>query len=96
MKTTRLNNLPGRFGFLLINDFTLISLSSAIEPLRMANRICGENDYRWKTLSMTGKPVLASDGLSINVDCGSVVAGVWKKTPANHCPYGCGRSISRV
>jgi len=70
MKIKRSNNLPSRFGFLLINDFTLISLSSAIEPLRMANRICGENDYSWKTLSTTGKPVLASDGLSINVDCG--------------------------
>jgi transcriptional regulator GlxA family with amidase domain len=70
MKTTRTNNLPSRFGFLLLNDFTLISLSSAIEPLRMANRICGENDYAWKTLSMTGDAVFASDGLSINVDCG--------------------------
>jgi transcriptional regulator GlxA family with amidase domain len=70
MKTKKSNNLPSRFGFLLINDFTLISLSSAIEPLRMANRICGENDYGWKTLSMTGNPVSASDGLCINVDCG--------------------------
>jgi len=70
MKTTRKSNLPCRFGFLLLNDFTLISLSSAIEPLRMANRIYGENDYSWKTLSMTGDAVSASDGLSVNVDNG--------------------------
>ena len=68
MKTTKTNNLPSRFGFLLLNDFTLISLSSAIEPLRMANRIGDTNDYAWKTLSMTGEAVLASDGLSVNVD----------------------------
>jgi transcriptional regulator GlxA family with amidase domain len=70
MKTAKTNKLPSRFGFLLLNDFTLFSLSSAIEPLRMANRICGDNDYGWKTLSMTGDAVSASDGLCINVDGG--------------------------
>ena len=70
MKSTRSNQLPSRFGFLLLNDFTLISLSSAVEPLRMTNRICGDNDYGWKTLSITGEPVCASDGLCVNVDHG--------------------------
>ena len=62
--------LPTHFGFLLVNDFTLISMSSAVEPLRMANRICDRNIYQWKVISETGAPVFASDGLSINVDCG--------------------------
>jgi transcriptional regulator GlxA family with amidase domain len=70
MKTAKSNQLPSRFGFLLLNDFTLISLSSAMEPLRMANRICGEIDYAWKTLSITGAAVCASDGLSVNVNSG--------------------------
>ncbi len=39
MDTITSIGLPTRFGFLLLNDFTLISLSSAVEPLRMANRI---------------------------------------------------------
>ncbi len=60
--------LPTRLGFLLIHDFTLISMSSAIEPLRMANRICDEDIYVWRTFSESGSPVTASDGLSINVD----------------------------
>jgi transcriptional regulator GlxA family with amidase domain len=60
--------LPTRFALLLINDFTLISMSSAIEPLRMANRISGKAVYEWKTLSETGEAVSASDGLSVNVD----------------------------
>ena len=59
-----------RFGFLLVNDFTLISMSSAVEPLRMANRISKKETYRWKTISESGGPVCASDGLSVNVDCG--------------------------
>jgi len=68
--------LPTRIGFLLINDFTLISLSSAIEPLRMANRICGDEVYVWRTISESGGPVTASDGLSVNVDAGIDDEGV--------------------
>jgi transcriptional regulator GlxA family with amidase domain len=34
----------------------------------MADRIGGGNEYAWKTLSMTGEAVSASDGLSVNVD----------------------------
>ena len=67
--------LPTRFGFLLVADFTLISMASAIEPLRMANRICKREVYRWKTLSETGTAVRASNGLSVNVDSGIDDAG---------------------
>jgi transcriptional regulator GlxA family with amidase domain len=70
MKPTTNKKLPTRFGFLLVNDFTLISLSSAIEPLRMANRLSKSNSYSWRTISESGQAVAASDGLSINVDCG--------------------------
>ncbi len=45
-------------------------MSSALEPLRMANRICRSKNYTWTTISETGEPVTASDGLSINVDRG--------------------------
>ena len=62
--------LPTRFGFLLIDDFTLISLSSAVETLRMANRLSGCEVYEWSTISKDGAPVRASDGLVINVDFG--------------------------
>jgi transcriptional regulator GlxA family with amidase domain len=62
--------LPRRFGFLLINDFTLISMSSAVEPLRMANRLSGSNFYSWRTIGETGEDVVASDGLSVNAEFG--------------------------
>ena len=70
MSNDTIPTLPTRFGFLLIDVFTLISMSSAVEPLRMANRICGRKVYRWKMISATGEAVTASDGLSINVDAG--------------------------
>lgn len=70
MTTFSRGEYPTRFGFLLINDFTLISLASAVEPLRMANRICREDHYAWRTISASGEPVSASDGLQTIVDRG--------------------------
>jgi transcriptional regulator GlxA family with amidase domain len=61
--------LPTRFGFLLVNDFTLISMSSAVETLRMANRLARQDIYSWKTISAKGGAIAASDGLSVVADC---------------------------
>ncbi|MBS9404747.1 GlxA family transcriptional regulator [Halomonas sp. TRM85114] len=55
-------------GFLLLDNFTLISLATAIEPLRMANQLAGRELYRWYTLSIDGLPVKASDGLQVAPD----------------------------
>lgn len=51
------------FAFLLLPDFSMIALSSAIEPLRMANRLRGVPCYRWTLLSTDGLPVCASNGI---------------------------------
>ena len=59
---------PRSVGFLLLDDFTLISLASAVEPLRMANQLSGKELYRWLTLSKGGNPVSASAGLKITPD----------------------------
>ncbi|MFP8968470.1 GlxA family transcriptional regulator [Pokkaliibacter sp. CJK22405] len=55
-------------GFLLLDHFTMISLATAIEPLRMANQLSGRELYRWHTLSLDGKPVMASDGIQVIPD----------------------------
>ena len=68
MTSNAQRQLPTRFGFLLIDDFTLISMSSAVETLRMANRLSRREIYRWQTVSEDGDSVRASDGLSVNVD----------------------------
>ncbi|MBB3191257.1 GlxA family transcriptional regulator [Halomonas cerina] len=60
-------------GFLLLDNFTLISLASAIEPLRMANQLAGRELYRWFTLSLDGGPVVASDGLTVTPDAATSV-----------------------
>ena len=70
MARVGLRDLPKTFGFLLLDDFTLMSMSSAIETLRMANRAAGSRVYRWRMISPDGEAVTASDGLSINADFG--------------------------
>ena len=59
---------PKNIGFLLLNNFTLISFSSAIEPLRLANHALKEKIYTWSTFSEKGETVLSSDGININID----------------------------
>ncbi|XKH61797.1 GlxA family transcriptional regulator [Halomonas sediminis] len=59
---------PQAIGFLLLENFTLFSLASAIEPLRMANQLAGRELYRWFTLSIDGEPISASDGLKVTPD----------------------------
>lgn len=59
---------PYRIGFLLIDNFTLVALASAIEPLRMANQLTGSELYTWQLLTRDGDTVKASDGISIAPD----------------------------
>jgi transcriptional regulator GlxA family with amidase domain len=56
------------FGFLLVPDFSMIAFTSAIEPLRLANRCSGKALYGWRIFSPDGLPVAASNGVSIAVD----------------------------
>ncbi|WP_236037280.1 choline metabolism transcriptional regulator GbdR [Marinomonas vulgaris] len=57
-----------KVGFLLLDHFTMIALASSIEPLRMANQLSAEELYSWNLISEDGKPVTASDGLTLTPD----------------------------
>ena len=60
---------PARVGFLLIDDFALMSFASAVEPLRAANSLAGRRLYEWLILTVDGKEISASNGLTIKPDC---------------------------
>ncbi|MEC9177214.1 MAG: GlxA family transcriptional regulator, partial [Pseudomonadota bacterium] len=51
--------------FLLVHDFSLIAFASAIEPLRLANRVAGRELYRWRITSLDGQVVVASGGVPV-------------------------------
>ena len=55
--------LPQRIGFILIPRFSMIAFTSALEPLRLANRASGRELYTWSLHSADGGPVSASNGI---------------------------------
>lgn len=57
-----------RFGFLLAPRFSMMSLSSAIEPIRVANRLLGRSAFEWRTCSTDAKSVSASNDLVIEAE----------------------------
>lgn len=54
---------PTSYGFLLLGNYSMIAVSSAIEVLRMANQLGREEFYKWGTFTLDGEPVHASNGL---------------------------------
>lgn len=66
--TTSVKPKTQNVGFLLLDNFTMIALASAVEPLRMANQLSGRELYSWCTITEEGEPVLASDGIRITPD----------------------------
>ena len=55
-----------RFVFLTLPNYSLIALASAVEALRMANRVTKQDVYAWTIASLDGTPQQASNGLSMS------------------------------
>ena len=56
---------PQTFVFLLLDGLSMMSLTSAIEPLRSLNRLVRREAYRWRLASLEGAPVAASNGIPL-------------------------------
>jgi transcriptional regulator GlxA family with amidase domain len=54
-----------RYAFLTLPNYSLIAVANALEPLRMANRVVGQDVYEWALVSLDGRPVLASSHLDL-------------------------------
>lgn len=59
---------PVHYGFLLLPNYSMIAVSSALEALRMANQLGREEFYSWSMHTMDGDSVTASNGLNIVAD----------------------------
>ncbi|MEC9310567.1 MAG: GlxA family transcriptional regulator [Pseudomonadota bacterium] len=56
--------------FALVEDFSHLAFANAVEPLRIANMVSGEDLYRWSILSEDGVSARASNGSATLVDTG--------------------------
>lgn len=68
-----------RIGFLLIEDFSLMSFSTAVEPLRAANLLAERQLYSW-TIIAPSTAAASSNGarLSPDVVLSSIAADRWR------------------
>ncbi|MDT8878042.1 GlxA family transcriptional regulator [Halomonas saccharevitans] len=62
--------LPEAVGFLLLPRFSMMAFFSAVEPLRIANRIAARPLFDWQLISENGAPVTASNGMTLLADRG--------------------------
>ena len=60
--------------FILLENFSLLAFSSAIEPLRLANRMSKEKKFLWKLVSIDENEVTCSNGTKIKCDIGLDIA----------------------
>ena len=58
---------PRRFVFVLLEEFTMLCFSAAVESLRIANRMSGRDLYTWVLMSESGAPVRCSAGIEFVV-----------------------------
>lgn len=58
-------DLPQGFAFLLMPEFSMMPVTAAIEPLRIANRLAEKQLYTWQMYSVDGEAVAASNGFTI-------------------------------
>ena len=59
------NRVMRSFVFFLVPDFSMIAFATAIEALRLANRMLGYQTYKWRLASVDGQPVTASNGVEV-------------------------------
>ncbi len=59
---------PYRVDFLLIENFSMISFASAVEPLRIANKLLRQDKFVFRCISIDGETVAANGGLSMQVE----------------------------
>ena len=59
---------PLRLGFLMFQGFPMACLTSAIEPLRAANEICGRREFVWRLVAENTAPVRSSAEIGFQPD----------------------------
>ena len=58
---------PLKVTILVFSGSSIMCVASAIDPLRAANRICGETMFDWQTVSLDGGAAVTTSGLPVAV-----------------------------
>jgi len=74
---------PAHYLFVLLHDYSMIAFASALEPLRLANRMAGAKLYDWTLASENGETAMCSNGSEVRVKTG--LADVNRETTIMVC-----------
>ena len=58
-------HVPTRYGFLLVQEYSMMAFTAAVDQIRMANRLSGKLLYEWVVISDEGLPITASNDLTL-------------------------------
>lgn len=61
---------PTRVVLCLVPGFSIMGVASALEPLRIANRVSGREAFTWRVVSLDGASIAASNGITLGVNGG--------------------------
>src|SRR5215475_13673232 len=64
-----------RYGFLLLENFSLIALGTAVDPLRIANMLVERKVYDYQLIGAGDEYVCSSDGIRVMPDTSMADAG---------------------
>ncbi len=67
-KVVEAETKPRRFVFVLLDNFTMLSFASALESLRIANRMADRELYAWRLVGEGGDAVTCSAGTVFKLD----------------------------
>lgn len=71
MNTQRVQSKPPiRFVFVLLDNFTLLPFASAVDALRLANKMAGQTVFEWTLMGEGGEEARCSAGPSFYLDSG--------------------------
>ncbi len=59
------NSRTTHFGFLLAPGYSMLPVTAALEPLRLANMLSGEELFRWSVANLGDRPLTASSGMTL-------------------------------
>ncbi|MBY5932594.1 GlxA family transcriptional regulator [Tateyamaria omphalii] len=68
METRKEVDKPKRFVFVLLDNFTMLCFSAALESLRIANRMADKDLYAWKIVGEGGDVAYCSAGTGFKLD----------------------------
>jgi transcriptional regulator GlxA family with amidase domain len=68
VKVPKAPDRPRRFIFVLLDQFTLLSFGSALDCVRIANRLAGRDLYAWRLAGEGGEQATCSAGTSFRLD----------------------------